>query len=134
MHGCNPVHKIALNNAQSREVVCLTCVGFGHCLCAAAGLIDDIARLLRPIQQLVVAVYDNQHLPTQSQASSANQRLRHQVFAAYSANSDSGQESWCVVTGLWWPSLARAGCPYVRAAHIMGRATPAIDWVSSSLY
>jgi len=100
---------------------------------AATGVIDDIARLLRPMQQLVVAVYDNQHLPTQSQASSANQRLRHQVLAAYSANSDSGQETWCVVTGLWWPSLARAGCPYVRAAHIMGRATPAIDWAAMDL-
>ncbi|WIA15091.1 hypothetical protein OEZ85_001785 [Tetradesmus obliquus] len=58
---------------------------------ATAGLIDDIARLLRPIQQLVVAVYDNQHLPTQ------------------------------------------AGCPYVRAAHIMRRATPAIDWAAMDL-
>jgi hypothetical protein len=94
-----------------------------------AGLVDDIARLLRPMQQLVVAVYDNQHLPTQSQASSANQRLRRQVFEAYSGNSGSGLESWCVFTGLWWPLLARAGCPYVHAAHIMGRATPAVDWV-----
>jgi hypothetical protein len=94
-----------------------------------AGLVDDIARLLRPIQQLVVAVYDNQHLPTQSQASSASQRLRRQVFKAYNGNSGSGLESWCAFTGLWWPLLARAGCPYVHAAHIMGRATPVVDWV-----
>jgi hypothetical protein len=87
--------------------------------------------VLEPIKRLAIAAYSNQHWAQASSTSIARQRFRQEAFTAYDAFNDTKAESWCVVTGIWWPTWAVPSVvPYVQNAHIVCRSKSPNDWVS----
>lgn len=93
-------------------------------------IVDAIDQKLEPLKQLVVAAYNNQHWAPASSTSTVRQRFRTEAVTAYDALNDTSSETWCVVTGMWWPATAAKGVSYVRNAHIFSRNLPESDWVS----
>jgi hypothetical protein len=107
--------------------VCLPCIAGAVSL---EQIVDAIDKKLEPLKQLVVAAYNNQHWAPASSTSTVRQRFRTEAFTAYGAFNDTNSETWCVVTGMWWPATAAKGVSYVRNAHIFSSKDPESDWVS----